>query len=284
MEHRITNTFDNQSIAFKNKFISKADLSQSISTSNATLMSNINTKFEKFKQHQQETNCHIKHATTHFSVLDNQHKQLKEKLHIHREDINQLNTSMTTLNTSFTSKQQKLEEEIAKATSFASTTPTNLSADLESEILDDITDLKTITNTIKADVDKLKITMTPLSKISQTHNNSLFPSSPQVSTPSTANLDIINHQEMKIKDQADTIKALTEQMQSHQHTIDLCYQRIGQQKNIDPTIANPNTITEKYPILKPTKLKLHQSIFQAQLEHIIYKMTLSLQLNNSGTT
>ena len=268
MERRINVTFDNQSIAFKNEFISKADLSQSISTSNATLMSNINNKFEKFKQHQQETACHIKHATAHFSVLDNQHKQLKEKLHIHREDINRLSTSMATLNTSFTSKQQKLEEEIEKAISFASTTPTNLSADLESEILDDITDLKTITNTIKADVDELKITMTPFSKTSQTHSNSLFPSSPQVSTPSTANLDIINHQEMKIKDQADAIKALTEQMQLHQHTIDLCYQRIGQQKNIDPTIANPNAITEKYPILKPTKMKSHQSIFQAQLEHI----------------
>eukprot|EP00957_Ditylum_brightwellii_P057352 4348899-Ditylum_brightwellii.AAC.1 len=68
---------------------------------------------------------------------------------------------MATLNTSFTFNQQKLEEEIAKTTSFANTTPTNLSADLESEILNDITDLKTITNTIKADVDKLKITMTP---------------------------------------------------------------------------------------------------------------------------
>eukprot|EP00957_Ditylum_brightwellii_P010889 825186-Ditylum_brightwellii.AAC.1 len=69
---------------------------------------------------------------------------------------------MASLHTSFTSKQQKLEEEIEKVTSFASTTPTNLSADLESEILDNITDLKTITNTIKADVDELNITMTPL--------------------------------------------------------------------------------------------------------------------------
>eukprot|EP00957_Ditylum_brightwellii_P092284 7026575-Ditylum_brightwellii.AAC.1 len=68
---------------------------------------------------------------------------------------------------------------------------------------------------------------------------------------------------MKIKDQTDDIKALTEEMQSHQHTIDLCYQRIGQQKSIDPKIANPNAITEKYPILKPTKMKSHQSIFQA---------------------
>eukprot|EP00957_Ditylum_brightwellii_P099277 7562111-Ditylum_brightwellii.AAC.1 len=61
-----------------------------------------------------------------------------------------------------------MEEEIAKAMSFANTTPTNLSDDLESEILDGITDLKTLTNTIKADVGELKVTMTPFTKTSQT--------------------------------------------------------------------------------------------------------------------
>eukprot|EP00957_Ditylum_brightwellii_P151104 11505937-Ditylum_brightwellii.AAC.1 len=55
MEHRFTETFDKQSIAFNNEFISKSDLRYSISTSNATLMLNINNKFENFEQYQQET-------------------------------------------------------------------------------------------------------------------------------------------------------------------------------------------------------------------------------------
>eukprot|EP00957_Ditylum_brightwellii_P033451 2534782-Ditylum_brightwellii.AAC.1 len=61
-----------------------------------------------------------------------------------------------------------MEEEIAKVMSFTNTTPTNLSADIESEIQDDIAELKTLINTIKADVDELKVTMAPFNKTSQT--------------------------------------------------------------------------------------------------------------------